>query len=41
MEERVRDPNTWAGMLGMVLGGDLYVDMVDDEAWDTGMVLVL
>ena len=30
MENRVRDPNTWAGMVGMVLGGDLYVDMVSD-----------
>jgi hypothetical protein len=30
MEDRIRNPQTWAGMLGMVLGGDLFVDMVDD-----------
>jgi hypothetical protein len=30
MEEGVRNPGTWAGMLGMVLGGDLYVDAVED-----------
>ena len=29
MEDRMRNPNTWAGAVGMVLGGNLYVDMVD------------
>ena len=29
MEKRLQDPNTWTGIVGGSLGGNLYVDMTD------------
>jgi hypothetical protein len=34
MEPGMRDPKTWSGPVGMVLGGDLYIDLSSDEHWD-------
>ena len=33
MEPRMRDTSKWKGVLGMALGGTLYVDFCDDDLW--------
>lgn len=37
MEPRMRDPTKWNGPVGMVLGGNLYIDLADDHAFDDGV----
>lgn len=37
MEERMRSTAEWTGILGLVLGGSLYVDLSNEEAFDAKM----
>ncbi|RYH14740.1 toll/interleukin-1 receptor domain-containing protein [archaeon] len=37
MEARVRDTSQWVGEVGMVLGGNLYVDLATDDSFEARM----
>eukprot|EP01031_Cornospumella_fuschlensis_P025679 gene25679-31012_t len=37
MEPRMRDTSQWSGPIGMVLGGQLYVDLSEDSKWEAGI----